>query len=88
MNVQEMMKQDANSVIGLNVSYDFGGTKPLVGIIGAARIKDYSWTIDGEQHITQRYHIAINSDCCFYEVDKFQTAHYDFDKLFAENTRS
>jgi hypothetical protein len=33
MNVQEMMKQDVNSVIGLNVSYDFGGTKQF-GSVG------------------------------------------------------
>ena len=77
MNVQEMMKQDVDSVIGLTVSYDFGGTKPLVGIIENARIKDYEWTIDGETHITQIYQIAINSDCGFYEIDKFQTAYYD-----------
>lgn len=87
MNLQEMMKKDVESVVGLNVSYDFGGTKPLNGVIGAARIKDYEWEIDGEKHTTQRYHIAINSECCFYEVDAFLNGYYDYDKLFEENTK-
>ena len=75
VNVLKMMKQDVDSVVGLNVSYDFGGTKPIEGIIGAARIKEFEWTIEGEKHITKRYFIAINDDCCFYAIDKFQTAY-------------
>ena len=33
MNVLEMMKKDTQSVVGLTVEYDFGGTKPIVDVI-------------------------------------------------------
>ena len=38
MNVLEMMKEDINSVKGLEVEYDFGGSEPIIDTIANVRV--------------------------------------------------
>lgn len=67
--VLEMMKKDAQSVVGLTVEYDFGGTKPIVDIIASGRINEYKCTLDGEEHTRKLYMISfMSSSCSFYPV--------------------
>lgn len=71
MTILEMMKKDVNSVVGLKVSYDFGGTKPIIDFITNTEIKEYQWEIDGVWTKYLRYCISFDGGTCFYGVDKF-----------------
>ena len=72
MTVLEMMKKDIQSVVGLTVQYDFGGTKPIGDVIADARINEYTCTLDGEEHIAKIYMISfISSPGSFYPVHSY-----------------
>lgn len=69
MNVLEKMKNDVYSVLGLNVEYDFGGTRPITSTIADARIKEYKVILDGEEFTGKNYLISfIDCPWSFYGV--------------------
>jgi hypothetical protein len=70
MPVLEMMKKDVNSVVGLTVSYDFGGSKPLVGKVVSTKKNKIESIIDGELSVWYSYGISFGG-CSYYTVDKF-----------------
>lgn len=69
MTVLEMMKRDVNSVIGLTVEYDFGGSAPIVDTIVAANSRDYFASLDGIDTKCIVYGISFNG-ASFWTVDK------------------
>ena len=71
MTVLEMMKRDVNSVIGLTVEYDFGGSAPIVDTIVAANSRDYFVSLDGndEPRKCTVYGISFNG-MSYWTVDK------------------
>ena len=71
MNVLEMMQQDKDSVIGLNVSYDFGGSKPIVGKVVSTKQTKIESIIDGQLSTWYSYGISFDAGCAYYTVDKF-----------------
>ncbi len=77
MTVLEMMKKDVNSVVGLKVSYDFGGTKPIIDTITDTRIKENEWEIDGVLTKALSYWISFDGGTCFYGVYKSVTGYED-----------
>lgn len=72
MTVLEMMKRDVNSVVGLTVEYDFGGSAPIVEQIVAANSRDYFVSLDGNDEPVKCtvYGISFNGTS-FFTVDKF-----------------
>ncbi len=72
MTVLEMMKRDVNSVVGLTVEYDFGGSKPIVETVKSAYSKDYFVSLDRNDTPTKCTVYAISFDgLSFFTVDKF-----------------
>ena len=71
MNVLEMMQQDKDSVIGLNVSYDFGGSKPIVGKVVSTKQTKIESIIDGQLSTWYSYGISFDAGCAYHTVDKF-----------------
>lgn len=71
MTVLEMMKLDVNSVIGLTVEYDFGGSAPIVDTIVAVNSRDYFVSLDGNDEPTKCtvYGISFNG-MSYWTVDK------------------
>ena len=70
MTVLEMMENDVNSVIGLDVSYDFGGTKPIIGQCQAVSKNAWHNLIDGEMSTWYSYSVSFGG-AGYYTVDKF-----------------
>jgi hypothetical protein len=71
MTVLEMMKKDLSSVVGLNIEYDFGGSFPIIGEIGEARINSYKTVLDNEEFVGVYYSIAFaDKPLSFYGVYK------------------
>lgn len=79
-NVLEMMKQDINSVVGLCVAYDYGSSKPLVGVVQDVRKTTFNVVVDGEKSTIDSYSISFNG-LSFYVVDAF-TRVLDFGLIF------
>ena len=71
MTVLEMMQQDKYSVIGLDVSYDFGGTKPIVGKVVSTSKNKIDSVLDGQIFTWYSYGISFDDGCAYYTVDKF-----------------
>lgn len=59
--VLEMMKKDTQSVVGLTVEYDYGGSKPIVDVIANGRVSEYNYTIEDTPHIGKVYQISFMS---------------------------
>ena len=71
MTVLEMMENDVNSVVGLNVSYEFGGSKPIVGKVWSSKKNKIEAMIDGELSTWYSYGISFDAGRPCYTVDKF-----------------
>lgn len=71
MTVLEMMEKDVNSVVGLDVSYDFGGSKPIVGKVVSTLKNKIDSMIDGQLCTWYSYGISFDDGCAYYTVDKF-----------------
>lgn len=71
MTVLEMMENDVNSVVGLDVSYEFGGTKPIVGKVWSTSKNKIEAMIDGQVSTWYSYGISFDAGCAYYTVDKF-----------------
>ena len=70
MTVLEMMENDVNSVVGLTLSLDLGGSKPIIGQCQA--VSKYAWhnLIDGEMSTWYSYSVSFGG-AGYYTVDKF-----------------
>jgi hypothetical protein len=71
MTVLEMMQQDKDSVVGLDVSYEFGGTKPIVGKVVSTSKNKIEAMIDGQLSTWYTYGISFDDGGAYYTVDKF-----------------
>ena len=71
MTVLEMMENDVNSVVGLDVSYDFGGTKPIVGKVVSTSKNKIDSMLDGQLFTWYTYGISFDAGCAYNTVDKF-----------------
>ena len=61
MTVLEMMKQDINSVKGLEVEYDFGGFEPIIDTIANVRVDNYDVLIKNEEKsVSKVYAISFS----------------------------
>jgi hypothetical protein len=73
MNVFEMMKQDINSVKGLEVEYDFGGSEPIIDTIANVRVDNYDvLNLNGENTVAKVYAISFSEF-----PDSFYVMHKD-----------
>lgn len=70
MTVLEMMKQNIESVVGKSVSYCYGGSNPLIGVVRAVKKNVQPVTLDGEPNTITSYLISFDGSG-FYVVDKF-----------------
>lgn len=70
VSVLGMMKKDVGSVVGLTVSYDFGGSTPIVGKVISTKQNKIESIIDGELSVWYSYGISFGG-CSYYTVDKF-----------------
>jgi hypothetical protein len=70
MTVLEMMENDVNSVVGLTLSLDLGGSKPIIG--QCKEVSKYAWhnLIDGEMSTWYSYSVSFGG-AGYYTVDKF-----------------
>ncbi len=59
--VYEMMMRDTQSVVGLTVEYDYGGSKPIIDVIANGRASEYSYTIEDEPYVGWIYQISFMS---------------------------
>ena len=66
-----MMQQDKDSVIGLDVSYEFGGSKPIVGKVVSTSKNKIDSMLDGQLFTWYSYGISFDDGCAYYTVDKF-----------------
>ena len=57
--VLEMMKKDTQSVVGLTVEYDYGGSTPIVDVIANGRVSTYNCTIEDEPYVGKIYEISF-----------------------------
>ena len=64
--VFEMMKKDTQSVVGLIVEYDYGGSKPIVDVISNGRVSEYNYTIEDAPHTGKIYQISFASSPMSY----------------------
>ena len=64
--VLEMMKKDTQSVVGLTVEYDYGGSKPIVDVIANGRASEYSYTIEDAPYVGKIYQISFASSPMSY----------------------
>ena len=71
MTVLKMMQHDKNSVVGLDVSYDFGGSKPVTGKVMSTKKNKIEAMIDGQLSTWYSYGISFDEGCSYYTVDKF-----------------
>ena len=70
MNVLEMMQQDKDSVVGLTLSLDLGGSKPIVGQCQAVSKNAWHNLIDNEMSTWYSYSVSFGG-AGYYPVDKF-----------------
>ena len=70
MTVLEMMQQDKDSVIGLDVSYEFGGSKPIIGKVVSTSKNKIEAMIDGQLSTWYSYSVSFGG-AGYYTVDKF-----------------
>lgn len=70
MSILEMVQNNVNSVIGLTVEYDYGGTNPIVGKIVSSKINEHKIIIDDELSIMYSYSISFDGST-YYVLDKF-----------------
>jgi hypothetical protein len=68
MNVLDMMKSDINSVIGLTLSLDLGGSKPIIGEVDKVSRNQWVHSLDGEQVTWYSYSVSFGG-CGYYPVD-------------------
>ena len=69
VTVYEMMMKDPQSVVGLTVEYNFGGTKPIVDVISNGRVSKYNYTIEDEPYIGKIYQISfMSAPMSYYRV--------------------
>ena len=66
VTVYEMMKKDTQSVVGLTVEYDYGGSKPIVDVIASGRVSEYNYTLEDVPHIGKIYQISFASSPMSY----------------------
>ena len=71
-SVLEMMQQDKDSVVGLDVSYDFGGSNPIAGKVVSTSKNKIDSIIDGQLSTWYTYGISFGG-AGYYTVDKFTT---------------
>ena len=64
------MMENSIDVVGLTVSYDFGGSKPIVGKVVSTKQNKIESIIDGELSVWYSYGISFGG-CSYYTVDKF-----------------
>ena len=64
------MMENGVDVVGLTVSYDFGGSKPLIGKVVSTKKNKIESIIDGELSVWYSYGISFGG-CSYYTVDKF-----------------
>ena len=68
MNVLDMLTQDTDSVIGLTLSLDLGGSKPIVGQVKAVKKNEWNNLIDGEMSTWYSYSVSFEG-AGYYPVD-------------------
>lgn len=69
-SILKMMENEID-VVGSTVSYDFGGSKPIVGKVMSTKKNKIESIIDGELSVWYSYGISFDSGCSYYTVDKF-----------------
>jgi len=62
MNVLEMMQKDPNSVVGVLVEYDFGGTTSIINTVKDAVIRNYTWDDEGNKTDALSYLISFDGN--------------------------
>lgn len=70
MNVLDMVKQDTDSVIGLTLILDLGGSKPIVGQVKALKKNEWNNLIDGEMSTWYSYSVSFEG-AGYYTIDSF-----------------
>ena len=65
-----MMENDVNSVVGLTLSLDLGGSKPIIGQCQAVSKNAWHNLIDGEMSTWYSYSVSFGG-AGYYPVDKF-----------------
>ena len=70
MTALEMMENDVNSVVGLTLSLDLGGSKPIIGQCQAVSKNAWHNLIDGEMSTWYSYSVSFGG-YGYYTVDKF-----------------
>jgi hypothetical protein len=68
MTVLDMMKHDIDSVIGLTLSLDLGGSKPIIGQCQSVRKNEWHNLIDGEMATWYSYSVSF-CGVGYYTVD-------------------
>lgn len=68
MNVLETMQQDKDSVIGLTLSLDLGGSKPIIGEVVNTKQNEWNTLIDGAMTTWYSYSVSFGG-CGYYPVD-------------------
>ena len=68
MTVLEMMQQDKDSVIGLTLSLDLGGSKPIIGQCQTVSKNAWHNLIDGEMSTWYSYSVSFGG-AGYYPVD-------------------
>lgn len=68
MNVLETMQQDKDSVIGLTLSLDLGGSKPIIGKVVNTKQSEWNTLVDGAMTTWYSYSVSFGG-CGYYPVD-------------------
>jgi hypothetical protein len=72
MTVLDMMQHDKDSVIGLTLSIDIGGSKPIIGQCQSVRKNEWHNLIDGEMSTWYSYSVSFGG-AGYYTVDWLTT---------------
>ena len=68
MNVLDQMKTEINSVVGLTLSLDLGGSKPIIGEVVNTKQNEWNTLIDGAMTTWYSYSVSFGG-CGYYPVD-------------------
>ena len=68
MNVLETMHQNKDSVIGLTLSLDLGGSKPIIGEVVNTKQREWNTLVDGVMTTWYSYSVSFGG-CGYYPVD-------------------
>ena len=68
MNVLDRMQTDINSVIGLTLSLDLGGSEPIIGEVVNTKQSEWNNLIDGVMTTWYSYSVCFGG-CSYYPVD-------------------